>query len=645
MTQAERSARLAAIMQAALARRLAATDASVQTLAGVFRRAESTLLLDLARQAPKSGVWKAADMAQLENTVTAWYQGVAQELRGMVPGAVAVNWSQGAALQPRIGRELHQRWGFNRPSVEQAGVATDHLDNLVVRLSDRIRADIQTQIRLGVLGSKSSSEVMKAISGYLATPDRQSIGPLWRQAETVWRTESMRIFNMANLQRIKELGQTMPGVRKRWSHDGRPKQPRPYHEALHGTTIPWDAKFTVIDPKGQGWLCDGPHDVDLPVGEVVNCLPGDTFVDASQALLVLRTRYRGDVIEVRSTASVGGKEERLTVTPNHPVLTTRGWVAAGKLCPGDSLLCDGAVVRGDGRMLRQVDDKHAPTQIGELFHSLQANGAVSTPVSAGLDLYGDQFVDKSYIDVVGVNGLVLDDFRTQLTKAGRQFIDMEFATMVPLALTSDGPCPELGGGVSGAPDGGVGGSGMATGETRVFGHAPRRGEPGGLSLPSDGDTRIPEQPGGQHPANSKPLSDVGQAEATQIKTGNLALTVVGVRRKRFDGHVYDLSTVDGFFAASDRAGAIVAGAAPIVKNCGCSAHAVAWADEDEPDYDAALARQGDYQLDWVQQNRPDLLATPDGLDWLRQYRPQALKAARRSGGLFAAEQLPLDLGL
>lgn len=89
----------------------------------------------------------------------------------------------------------------------------------------------------------------------------------------------------------------------------------------------------------------------------------------------------------------------------------------------------------------------------------------------------------------------------------------------------------------------------------------------------------------------------------------------------------------------------MASASPIVKNCGCSAHAVAWADEDEPDYDAALARQGDYQLDWVQQNRPDLLATPDGLDWLRQYRPQALKAARRSGGLFAAEQLPLDLGL
>lgn len=272
MTSAERRAKLAAAMKAALERRLQTTGSHVSSLAAVYQRAEETLLADLARQLPRSGNWTVHDMARLDNAVAAWHAGLAQELRTLAATTASHAWSAGSALQPRLGREAHQKWGFNRPSVEQAGVAADHLDNLVVRLGDRVRGDIQSQIRMGVLGGKSPSDVMANISRMLGTPDRAYIGPLWRQAETVWRTEAMNIFNMANWQRIRELGESMPGVRKRWSHDGRPKTPREYHlTVLHGQTIPWNEKFQDVDRKGNVWLVDGPHDPVAPAELVINC--------------------------------------------------------------------------------------------------------------------------------------------------------------------------------------------------------------------------------------------------------------------------------------------------------------------------------------------------------------------------------------
>jgi|GEM_PF-3480675 len=64
-----------------------------------------------------------------------------------------------------------------------------------------------------------------------------------------------------------------------------------------------------------------------------NCLVPGTKVLAPNILRGFERPYSGDVIVIRTA---GGNE--ITCTPNHPILTARGWVAAGELNEGDEVI-------------------------------------------------------------------------------------------------------------------------------------------------------------------------------------------------------------------------------------------------------------------------------------------------------------------
>jgi hypothetical protein len=65
-----------------------------------------------------------------------------------------------------------------------------------------------------------------------------------------------------------------------------------------------------------------------------NCFPGDVLVSAPSGVRASDSRwYEGEIVVIHTA---GGQE--LTVTPNHPVLTPEGWVAAGLLQVGGHVL-------------------------------------------------------------------------------------------------------------------------------------------------------------------------------------------------------------------------------------------------------------------------------------------------------------------
>lgn len=59
------------------------------------------------------------------------------------------------------------------------------------------------------------------------------------------------------------------------------------------------------------------------------CLTPDTPVSASGITWVARRRHRGDVVTITTASGA-----RLSLTPQHPVLTVAGWVVAGELTAG-----------------------------------------------------------------------------------------------------------------------------------------------------------------------------------------------------------------------------------------------------------------------------------------------------------------------
>lgn len=101
---------------------------------------------------------------------------------------------------------------------------------------------------------------------------------------------------------------------------------RDSHRRLDGETVPVNEEFS------NGLMYPGDEDGDPE--EVYNCFIGDTRVGAnSEVIRTYRHKYKGDLFTVKTAAGI-----KFTCTPNHPILTDRGWIAANHLDKGDRLL-------------------------------------------------------------------------------------------------------------------------------------------------------------------------------------------------------------------------------------------------------------------------------------------------------------------
>lgn len=133
---------------------------------------------------------------------------------------------------------------------------------------------------------------------------------------------------------------------------------------------------------------------------MANCVTGDTLVEGlTQPELLYRRWYVGPLIKL---ATATGRV--LTITPNHPILTERGWIAASQIEQGDKLigarLDDRAGARSpyvDDLPAERVEALYARAQ---LSHSLRVAGV-------GMDFHGD--VADSEVEIIPFDRALRDD--------------------------------------------------------------------------------------------------------------------------------------------------------------------------------------------------------------------------------------------
>lgn len=151
--------------------------------------------------------------------------------------------------------------------------------DLIQNISSPMRNQINTQLRLGVMGEKSPHEVMKAITkilgvkaqdlrwGLLMRPD--VVTGVAARAEAILRTEMTRIYNLAHHNQQMATAQQMEGVRKRWMATGDART-RDSHLVAHvrymKDPIPVDQPFQV-----GGAQLMYPGDPAGPPEETINC--------------------------------------------------------------------------------------------------------------------------------------------------------------------------------------------------------------------------------------------------------------------------------------------------------------------------------------------------------------------------------------
>lgn len=122
------------------------------------------------------------------------------------------------------------------------------------------------------------------------------------------------------------------------------------------------------------------------------CLVGETVVDGAYINAAYKREYIGDLVEVIADAG-----RKITGTANHPMLTTRGWVALGELTEADYLVgyeFDAEQSSSAGN----ENVKAPPATISEVFDSLAAVSLPSRERTRKPDFHGDGM--DGYVDVL-----------------------------------------------------------------------------------------------------------------------------------------------------------------------------------------------------------------------------------------------------
>ena len=262
------------------------------------------------------------------------------------------------------------------------------------------------------------------------------------------------------------------------------------------------------------------------------CLPGDAPVASRHRITGASKRwFDGELVVIR-TAS--GRE--VACTPNHPVLTRRGWVPAGLLDLSDQVICDDI---GQGEGCADAQDQHVEARIEDVAEAVLGSGRVRpvpVPMTAE-DFHGDG--TDGEIAVVGSNRrLTVEDHAALLQHTSQFILQGGDPTLAPLSGGFEFMALPF------APsDGGVGrGSEPASLLRAEAGHA---GELL-LSPVSDLDAVRSQDAGDGVGGEPQAASDAAHPDAAPVASED----VVYLGRREFAGHVFNLETESGHYSTS-----------------------------------------------------------------------------------------------
>lgn len=245
-------------------------------------------------------------------------------------------------------------------------------------------------------------------------------GKLKETAQTAWRKVKARMRAIVNNEtqeavegaifRWVKMKHANARIYKRWEtmKDDRVRHPPKSafdHVAAQDQEVLISQPFVV---SGERLMFPGDSTLGASLGNLINCFPAGTKVSGC-IRTATRHWYEGEIVEI-STA--GGHQ--LSGTPNHPILTPKGWVALGALKEGDDLIArsDSGHARNGSGPARDVD--HVEPAIEQVFDALaRAADTVRVPRLA-VDFHGD--LPTENVDVVRSNSslwLGIDPARAQ----------------------------------------------------------------------------------------------------------------------------------------------------------------------------------------------------------------------------------------
>lgn len=396
-------------------------------------------------------------------------------------------------------------------------------DNSLAKLTGDLAAETKTQLRNAIANAVqeggTADDIVEAIQ---ETVDKFSSV----RAGMIAQTEVNDAYNAG-----RSMLATSAGLdQKAWITESGNPCPECIGNELEGW-VPIDAVFSSGD--------------EMPTAHPMCCLPG-TPVTAFGVSRAVRRRYKGEIC----VFSFAGLPD-LAVTPNHPVLTRCGLIAAKAVQIEDGVLQCSRPADSTAFRLPHPDHDYVETDIEEIFDSFAlANGgaACGVPVSAEA-FHGDASVDDE-VDIVYPAGKL--SLNGPEGPENFQYFSFADTRGLPSELLRESNLRSLFDACDSSPGGSVGGLGT------------------GLSL-IDRESRISKQLSSASIAllEAEPIPVIGYSAPTDTDAERhcedgfasqvRVVKVMKIERRQFDGHVYNLETESGYYTAQSI----------LVHNCYC----------------------------------------------------------------------------
>ena len=202
---------------------------------------------------------------------------------------------------------------YNKQTIKQIMLGKDNLfyqmalDNF--KDKDLIYRALQRELVQSILLGESIPKIAKRVQKVTGKNMNDSI--------RIARTETGRAENSGRFDSYKQAEKQGLKLKKKWlsTIDGRTRE---RHINLMGQERELDDTFS------NGLMFPGDNG---PASEVVNCFIGETLIYSDSPIKnSFKHWYEGELITVKTATGI-----EFTGTPNHPILTDKGWVALGSL--------------------------------------------------------------------------------------------------------------------------------------------------------------------------------------------------------------------------------------------------------------------------------------------------------------------------
>lgn len=287
-----------------------------------------------------------------------------------------------------------------------------------------------------------------------------------------------------------------------------------------------------------------------------NCVVAETEVAGIGLLAGMGREYKGTLVNIRTR---GGRN--LTVTPNHPILTTRGWVIAGEIKEFDNLVCAN-FIHGDNGSVPYIND--VPPTAKEVFESCSfVYSTLFDSVPVATENLNGEIIGDSNIKVINPLGFLKRAIEATsdepIEHCGFSVTQSDGSISCPL-FDSFRACNLFGFGNDSTSDGIMSSGGLSR---AFFGGHGRSADNPSFGLIACGDSGI-----------RKPSDDCSTADVEAVSDGINALTII----ERFENSIrhWDALTTrldaiaseytkNGCFTASDFLDNLFSGSARLIE--------------------------------------------------------------------------------